>query len=39
VPADVAATFARGGRNLQRTHGAAVERRTAELWAAAAPTA
>jgi hypothetical protein len=39
VPADVAATFARGGRNLQRTHGAAVERRTAELWAAAAPAA
>src|SRR4051812_42371201 len=34
VPADVAATFARGGRNLQRTHGEAAERRTAELWAA-----
>jgi len=35
VPADVAATFARGGRNFQRTHGEAVERRTAELWRAA----
>jgi hypothetical protein len=35
VPAGVAATFARGGRNFQRTHGDAVERRTAELWAAA----
>ena len=33
VPAGVAATFARGGRNFQRTHGDAVERRTAELWA------
>ena len=32
VPAGVAATFARGGRNFQRTHGDAVERRTAELW-------
>ena len=37
VPAGVAATFARGGRNFQRTHGDAVERRTAELWAAARP--
>lgn len=37
VPADVAATFARGGRNLQRTHSAHAERRTAELWAKAAP--
>jgi hypothetical protein len=36
VPAGVAATFARGGRNFQRTHGDAVERRTAELWAAGA---
>jgi hypothetical protein len=36
VPAGVAATFARGGRNFQRTHGEAVERRTAELWSAAA---
>ena len=35
VPAGVAATFARGGRNFQRTHGDAVERRTAELWLAA----
>ena len=34
VPAAVAATFARGGRNFQRTHGDAVERSTAELWAA-----
>jgi hypothetical protein len=34
VPAGVAATFARGGRNFQRTHGDAVERRTAALWAA-----
>ena len=32
VPAAVAATFARGGRNLQRIHGEAVERQTAELW-------
>jgi hypothetical protein len=32
VPAGVAATFARAGRNFQRTHGDAVERRTAELW-------
>src|SRR3954471_824854 len=32
VPEAVAATFARGGRNLQRTHDAAAERRTAELW-------
>jgi hypothetical protein len=37
VPAGVAATFARGGRNFQRTHGDAVERRTAELWAAEGP--
>ena len=34
VPAAVAKTFARGGRNLQRTHDAAAERRTAELWSA-----
>jgi hypothetical protein len=33
VPAAVAATVARGGRNLQRTHDAGAERRTAELWA------
>ena len=32
VPAAVAATFARGGRNLQRTHDAGAERRTAALW-------
>ena len=32
VPAGVAATFARGGRNLQRIRDAHVERRTAELW-------
>lgn len=32
VPPGVSATFARGGRNLQRTHDAAAERRTAELW-------
>jgi hypothetical protein len=32
VPADVAATFARGGRNLQRTHSAHAERGTAALW-------
>ena len=35
VPVAVAATFARGGRNFQRTHGDAVERRTAEIWSAA----
>jgi hypothetical protein len=35
VPAAVAATFARGGRNFQRTHDAAAERATAALWAAA----
>ncbi len=39
VPAAVAATFARGGRNLQRTHDDAAERRTAELWAASDPSA
>jgi len=39
VPAEVAATFARGGRNFQRTHGDAVERRTAELWMAVRPDA
>jgi hypothetical protein len=33
VPPAVAATFARGGRNFQRVHGDAAERRTAELWA------
>lgn len=32
VPAAVAETFARGGRNLQRIHDEHAERRTAELW-------
>jgi hypothetical protein len=32
VPVAVAATFRRGGRNFQRTHGENAERRTAELW-------
>lgn len=32
VPADVRATFARGGRNFQRTHSAAAEAQTAALW-------
>jgi hypothetical protein len=32
VPAAVAETFARGGRNLQRTHSDSAERRTCELW-------
>jgi hypothetical protein len=32
VPAAVAATFARGGRNLQRTHDDAAERATTSLW-------
>ncbi len=34
VPAAVAETFRRGGRNLQRTHDEDAEQRTAELWAA-----
>jgi len=34
VPAAVAETFARGGRNFQRTHSERAERKTAELWAA-----
>ncbi len=34
VPPAVAATFARGGLNFQRTHDEAAERRTAELWEA-----
>lgn len=34
VPPAVSATFARGGRNLQRTHDADAERLTAELWGA-----
>jgi hypothetical protein len=33
VPPAVARTFARGGRNFQRTHDTDAERRTAELWA------
>ena len=36
VPPAVAATFARGGRNLQRTHDEEAERLTQELWDAAA---
>jgi hypothetical protein len=34
-----AATFARGGRNFQRTHDAAAERRTEELWKSRARSA
>jgi hypothetical protein len=33
VPAAVAHTFSRGGRNLQRTHDEEAERETAALWA------
>jgi hypothetical protein len=36
LPAAVAATFARGGLNLQRTHDAAAEQATAALWSAEA---
>lgn len=36
VPTAVAATFARGGRNLQRTHDELAERQTVELWEASA---
>jgi hypothetical protein len=32
VPAGVARAFARGGRNLQRTHDHAAERQTAAYW-------
>ena len=32
IPAAVSRTFARGGRNLQRTHDDDAERLTAELW-------
>lgn len=32
VPAAVAQTFARGGRNFQRTHDSEAERMTAEIW-------
>ncbi len=34
VPPAVAQTFARGGRNFQRTHDREAERMTAELWSA-----
>ena len=34
VPLAVAATFARGGRNFQRTHDEAAERETERLWQA-----
>ncbi|MCW3039995.1 MAG: hypothetical protein JWM31_1900 [Solirubrobacterales bacterium] len=37
VPAGVAYTFGRGGRNLQRTHDADAERETAALWERHAP--
>jgi hypothetical protein len=32
VPSAVAQTFARGGRNFQRTHDSQAERMTAEIW-------
>jgi hypothetical protein len=32
VPPAVAQTFARGGRNFQRTHNDEAERLTAEIW-------
>jgi hypothetical protein len=32
VPPAVAQTFARGGRNFQRTHDGEAERMTAEIW-------
>jgi len=32
VPSAVAQTFARGGRNFQRTHDSKAERITAEIW-------
>jgi hypothetical protein len=37
VPGAVAATFARSGRNFQRTHSGPAERQTAELWCACSP--
>lgn len=37
APVAVVATFARGGRNLQEIHDAAVGPRSRELWDAAAP--
>jgi hypothetical protein len=36
VPAGVARTFARGGRNFQRTHDQEAERMSADLWRALA---
>lgn len=37
VPAGVAQTFARGGRNFQQVHAPGVERQTQEVWDALAP--
>ncbi|MDO9408257.1 hypothetical protein [Patulibacter sp.] len=37
LPAGVAATFGRGGRNFQRTHDEHAEEATAALWVAHAP--
>jgi hypothetical protein len=37
VPPPVARTFARGGRNFQRTHDVEAERMTAEIWQRFAP--
>jgi hypothetical protein len=39
VPAAVARTFARGGRNFQRTHDDAAERLSAALWTRLRPPA
>jgi hypothetical protein len=39
VPPAVPATFARGGRNLQRIHDRPAEERSAELWATCRGTA
>jgi hypothetical protein len=38
VPTAVVDTFARGGRNFQRTHDELAERRTVELWDACGPS-
>ena len=38
VPTAVIDTFARGGRNFQRTHDELAERETAELWDAYSPS-
>jgi hypothetical protein len=38
VPTAVADTFARGGRNFQRTHDELAERETAKLWDAYGPS-